>query len=47
MVCKFWLRPPELAHGGRFAGLEILAIERLILRYLTALEEAWDEHCGR
>jgi Domain of unknown function (DUF4160) len=47
MVCKFWLRPPEIANGGPFTRRELLVIERLILRYLTTIEEAWDEHCGQ
>jgi hypothetical protein len=46
LVCKFWLRPPQLARGGRFAPRELVVIERLILEYLPRLEEAWDEHCG-
>ena len=43
---KFWLRPLELARGGRFVTRELLAIERLILQYLPQVEAAWDEHCG-
>ncbi|MGE5231169.1 MAG: DUF4160 domain-containing protein [Deltaproteobacteria bacterium] len=46
-VCKFWLHPLEVAHGGRFSAHDLLAIERLILQHLPMLEEAWDEHCGR
>jgi uncharacterized protein DUF4160 len=46
LLCKFWLRPPELARAGRFPARELLVIERLILQHLPGLEEAWDEHCG-
>jgi hypothetical protein len=46
LICKFWLRPPELARRGRFQEHELLVIERLILQHLPRLEEAWDEHCG-
>jgi len=46
-VCKFWLRPLELAHPGRFSTHELHGIERLILQHLAMIEEARDEHCGR
>jgi hypothetical protein len=46
LLCKLWLRPPQLARGGRFAPRELLIIERLLLEYLARLEEAWDEPCG-
>jgi hypothetical protein len=46
LVCKFWLRPLEVAHGGHFSIRELRAIERVILQYLQVIEDAWDEHCG-
>jgi len=44
--CKFWLRPVTLARGGRFPTRELALIERVIIQFLSLLQEAWDDHCG-
>lgn len=46
MTCKFWLEPVALARSAGFSAHELNAIRRIIGKYLTAILEAWHEHCG-
>jgi Domain of unknown function (DUF4160) len=44
-TCKFWLVPPGIAHNQGFGARELNVIRRLIRTHLTAILEAWYEHC--
>ncbi len=45
-VCKFWLRPVVLATNNGFSPKELNRIRKLILRHLSRILAAWEEHCG-
>jgi hypothetical protein len=45
-TCKFWLEPLSLARNHGFDARELARIRRLIGVHLTAILEAWREHCG-
>jgi hypothetical protein len=45
-TCKFWLMPLEIARNQGFGARELNVIRRLISTSLTAILEAWHEHCG-
>lgn len=45
-TCKFWLEPLGLARNHDFRARELNAIRRIIQAHLTAILEAWHEHCG-
>ena len=45
-TCKFWLQPPELARSDGLSARELNVIRRLIGAHLTAIMDAWYEHCG-
>jgi hypothetical protein len=45
MVCKFWLKPVELARNYRFRPPELTKIRKLILGNIRKIEEQWHEHC--
>lgn len=45
-TCKFWLVPLEIARNQGFGARELNVIRRLISAHLTAILEAWYEHCG-
>ncbi len=45
-TCKFWIEPVGLARSHGFAARELNVIGRSIRTHLTAILEAWYEHCG-
>ena len=45
-TCKFWLEPLGLARDHGFSARELNAVRRITLDNLTAILEAWYEHCG-
>jgi hypothetical protein len=45
-TCKFWIEPVGLARSHGFTARELNVIGRLIRTHLTAILEAWYEHCG-
>ena len=44
-TCKFWLEPLGLARNHGFRARELNVIRRTIQARLTAILEAWHEHC--
>lgn len=45
-IAKFWLDPVRLQKSGGFSRVEILRIEKLVLKHGTELAEAWNEYFG-
>ncbi len=46
MTCKFWLNPVTLSKNNRFSPRELNRIRKIIRTNMTAITEAWYEHCG-
>lgn len=44
--CKFWIEPLGLARNDGFSARELNVIRTLIRTHLTAILEAWYEHCS-
>jgi hypothetical protein len=46
MICKFWMKPVELAKNHGFSPKELNTIREMILKNSQNIMEAWNEHCG-
>ena len=42
----FWLEPVALSANDGFVAVELNRVRALILKHLSRILEAWDEHCG-
>ena len=44
-ICKFWLDPVSLAANYGFTAKELNKIQKIILKNIKLIIEAWNEHC--